>query len=284
MSGAGPAAIAVDGLRVVRRVRGRDLGVVHGIGFTIRAGGRLAIVGESGSGKSITALALLGLLPPGFRIAGGSIRLDGATIDPTAPAMRTVRGRDVAIVFQDPMTALDPVMRIGAQMTEAIRAHAPVGEAEARRRAVELLDQVRIHDARSRLGAYPHEFSGGMRQRVTIAMALAHQPKVLIADEPSTALDVTTQVTILSLLDELCRGNGTALLLISHDLEIVRGLCDDVLVMRHGSVVESGAVAAVLDTPAHPYTLALLRSVPPIDRDVDWLETTVSGDHTGSRQ
>lgn len=283
MSG-GPEAIAVDGLRIVRRVRGHDLGVVNRIGFTIRAGGRLAIVGESGSGKSITALALLGLLPPGFRIAGGSIRLGGAPIDPAAPAMRAVRGRDVAIVFQDPMTALDPVMRIGAQMTEAIRAHARISDAEARRRAVELLDQVRIHDARSRLGAYPHEFSGGMRQRVTIAMALAHQPKVLIADEPSTALDVTTQVTILNLLDELCRKNRTALLLISHDLEIVRGLCDDVLVMRHGSVVESGAVAAVLDAPTHPYTLALLRSVPPIDRDVEWLETTVSGGDAGSPQ
>ena len=272
MSDAAPPALAVEGLRIVRRVKREERDVVPRIDFTIRPGGRLAIVGESGSGKTITALALMGLLPPGFRVAAGAIRLDGVLVDPASAAMRSLRGRGIAIVFQDPMTALDPVMRIGAQITEAIRAHASVGEAEARRRAVALLDQVRITRASARLDAYPHEFSGGMRQRVTIAMALAHRPKVLIADEPSTALDVTTQVTILALIKELCREHGTALLLVSHDLTVVRGLCENVLVMRHGRVVEAGAVSTVLGAPAHPYTAALLRSVPPLDRDVEWLE------------
>jgi peptide/nickel transport system ATP-binding protein len=247
--------------------------VVSGVSFDIRAGERLALVGESGSGKTMSALAVIGLLPPGFRVVAGEIRIGGTAIDTGSPAMRALRGKDVAIVFQDPMTSLNPVMRIGDQIIEALQAHAPgLAQDEARRRATALLDSVRIARASERLDAYPHEFSGGMRQRVTIAIALANRPQLLIADEPTTALDVTTQVQILSLMDELCRERGTGLLLITHDLGLVQAYCDRVCVLYAGKVMEFGPIERVLARPEHPYTRALLRSVPPGDRDIEWLD------------
>jgi oligopeptide/dipeptide ABC transporter ATP-binding protein len=262
-------------LAVERMTIGRPgaLPVVAGMSFRIGAGERLALVGESGSGKTMSALAVIGLLPAGFRVTGGAIRFDGVAVDTASPAMRARRGKDVAIVFQDPMTSLNPVMRIGAQIVEAIEAHDPtIDRAAARRRAIELLDAVRIAKASERVDAYPHEFSGGMRQRVTIAIALANRPRLLIADEPTTALDVTTQTQILALMDELCRAQGTGLLLITHDLGLAQACCDRICVLYGGRVMETGPIARVLARPDHPYTAALLRSVPPGDRDVEWLE------------
>jgi oligopeptide transport system ATP-binding protein len=181
------------------------------------------------------------------------------------------------MVFQDPMAALNPVMTIGWQLVEAIRAHSAMDRASARRRAVELLEEVRIADAAARLDAYPHEFSGGMRQRVMIAMALAHRPRLIIADEPTTALDVTTQLQILRLLDDLCRQERSALMLITHDLGVVQGTCDEVVVLYGGRIMEAGPVAQVLARPRHPYTRSLLATIPPLDRDVDWL-TPIPGE------
>lgn len=262
--------LAVDSITIARP---RALPVVVGVSFSIRAGERLALVGESGSGKTMSALAVIGLLPADFRVAAGTIRFDGVAVDTAGPAMRARRGKDVAIVFQDPMTALNPVMRIGDQIVEALAAHEPgIGQQAARRRALDLLDAVRIARAGERLDAYPHEFSGGMRQRVTIAIAIANRPRLLIADEPTTALDVTTQVQILSLMDELCRARGTGLLMITHDLGLARSICDRICVLYAGRVMESGPIGRVLARPDHPYTRALLRSVPPADRDVEWLE------------
>jgi oligopeptide/dipeptide ABC transporter ATP-binding protein len=265
-----PPLLAVDAVTIGRP---RALPVVEGVSFSIRPGERLALVGESGSGKTMSALAVIGLLPPGFGVVSGAIRFDGVAVDTAGPAMRARRGKDVAIVFQDPMTSLNPVMRIGDQIVEALTAHDPgIARESARRRAAELLDAVRIVRARDRLDAYPHEFSGGMRQRVTIAIAIANSPRLLIADEPTTALDVTTQVQILALMDELCRARGTGLLLITHDLGLARSICDRICVLYAGRVMESGPIGRVLARPDHPYTRALLRSVPPGDRDVEWLE------------
>ena len=267
-----PPALAVADLVVVGGRRGREVRTVDGISFAVGEGERLALVGESGSGKSMTALAVMGLLPPRFRIAGGTVRIAGQAIEPASPGMAGARGRDVAMVFQDPTSALNPVMTVGEQVAEAILAHAPVGRAEARRRAIRLLDQVRIARAAERFASYPHEFSGGMRQRVMIAMALAHRPRLLIADEPTTALDVTTQIAILDLVEELCRLEGTALLLITHDFGIVEGFCDRVVVLYGGRVMEVGQAVDVVTRPRHPYTAGLLRSIPPPDRDLDRLE------------
>lgn len=250
---------------------GRERSVVSGVSLTIPQGGRLALVGESGSGKSMTALAVAGLLPGSFRILSGSVALSGRVIDPGGREMTAVRGREIAMIFQDPMSALNPVMTIGWQLVEAIRAHSALDHRAARRRAVELLEDVRITDAATRLDAYPHEFSGGMRQRVMIAMALAHRPRLIIADEPTTALDVTTQLQILRLLDDLCRQEGSALMLITHDLGVVQGTCDDVLVLYGGRMMEAGPVAEVLGRPRHPYTRNLLATIPPLDVDVEWL-------------
>ncbi|MBO6924301.1 MAG: ABC transporter ATP-binding protein, partial [Roseicyclus sp.] len=216
-----PPALAVHDLRVGVGPSGRQSVVVDGVSFTVPAGGRLALVGESGSGKSMTAMAIAGLLPGRFRILSGDIKLAGETIDPMARSMTRRRGRDVSVVFQDPMSALNPVMTIGAQLIEAIRVDTAVSRKAARKRAIELLEEVQIARAAERLNAYPHEFSGGMRQRVMIAIALANRPRVLIADEPTTALDVTTQVQILRLIDDLCRLEGAALLLITHDIGLV---------------------------------------------------------------
>nr|WP_245218783.1 ABC transporter ATP-binding protein [Rubellimicrobium aerolatum] len=237
--------------------------LVQGISFALRRGETLAIAGESGSGKSITSLAVMGLLPANVRATAGTVRL-GATDLLRLPEsrMRAIRGDRVAMIFQEPMTSLNPVMTVGAQLAEAIRAHAPLPRRAARARALDALRAVRLSEPERRLDQYPHELSGGMRQRVMIAMALALKPDVLIADEPTTALDVTVQREVLDLLRELRRETGTALVLITHDMGVVAEMADRVVVMKDGRLVEEGPVARIFAAPRQPYTRALLAAVP----------------------
>ena len=236
---------------------------VDGVGLTLEAGRTLGLVGESGCGKTLTALSILRLVPAPGRIAGGSIRFDGGElVDLDEPAMRALRGRAIGMVFQEPMTALNPVLTVGAQVAEAVTLHERVGRAAARARAVEMLRLVEIPDAEPRADAYPHQLSGGMRQRVMLAVALACRPALLIADEPTTALDVTIQAQILDLLGSLQRQLGMAILLVTHDLGVVAERADAVAIMYAGRVVESGPAADVLGAPQHPYTRGLLASLP----------------------
>lgn len=236
---------------------------VDGVSFDVAPGERLAIVGESGSGKSVTAQSVLGLIdPPAGHVVGGQVIFEGQdllTLD--EQELRRIRGRRIGYVFQDPMTALDPAFTVGSQLVETIRLHEPVSRRDARSRAADLLRAVQIAQPEQRLGAYPHELSGGMRQRVVIALALACDPALLIADEPTTALDVTTQAQVLELVFGLAEERGTAVLLITHDLGVVAGTCDRIQVMYAGRVVEKGLTAEVLRCPRHPYTAALLRSL-----------------------
>ncbi|RSS57080.1 ABC transporter ATP-binding protein [Streptomyces sp. WAC01280] len=266
-----PPLLEVQGLDVeFTTPDGGALHAVRDVSFTLRRGETLAVVGESGSGKSTTALALLRMLPGTGRISGGSVRLDGqdlATAD--EPALRAVRGARIGMVFQDPMTALNPVLTVGRHLDEVLRAHDGRAGSGARRdraarraRAVELLRLVGIPDAERRLDDHPHQFSGGQRQRVLIAMALAGEPDILLADEPTTALDATVQDQILTLLGDLTRTTGTALVLITHNMGVVARACDRVLVMYGGTVVEDGPTAEVLSRPRHPYTAGLLAAVP----------------------
>ncbi len=236
---------------------------VDGVDLQIGRGRILGLVGESGSGKSVTGFSILGLVDPPGRVVGGRICFDGTDLLKLSEGqMRALRGRRLAMVFQDPMMTLNPVLRIDTQMVEAIRAHEDVPRDEARRRARDALGKVGIPSPDERLRAYPHQFSGGMRQRVAIAIALLHNPDVLIADEPTTALDVTIQGQILFEVRKLCSEMGTALIWITHDLAVVAGLADDICVMYAGKLVEQGSVDDVLDRPAHPYTLGLIKSVP----------------------
>ncbi len=237
---------------------------VDDVSFQLAKGETLALVGESGCGKSLTALSILQLLPRAASIGPGStIELDGQDLVPLdEAALRAVRGARIAMIFQDPMTSLDPVYTAGSQITEAIRAHRNVGKRQARERALELLEEVGIPDPLSRFDQYPHELSGGMRQRVMIAIALSCEPQVLIADEPTTALDVTVQAQILEILDRLRRSHDMAVLLITHDLGIVAGRADRVAVMYAGRIVETAPTDRLFQHPAHPYTQALLASVP----------------------
>ncbi|MEZ5777035.1 MAG: ABC transporter ATP-binding protein [Paracoccaceae bacterium] len=257
-------ALGVDGLCVSVRTEAGLKPLVSDLSFSLKRGETLAIAGESGSGKSITSLAIMGLLPPpAVRVTGGSVRL-GATDLLSLPEgrMRALRGDRVAMIFQEPMTSLNPVMTVGAQLVEAIRAHEPVSRREARAAALEALKSVRISQPEQRLAQYPHQLSGGMRQRVMIAMALVLRPEVLIADEPTTALDVTVQREVLDLLRDLQRELGTAIILITHDMGVVAEMADRVIVMREGRMVEEGAVADIFARPNHPYTRALLAAVP----------------------
>ena len=236
---------------------------VDGVSFAVKEGEVLGLVGESGSGKSVTGFSILGLIDPPGKIVSGSIRLDGQEIAAgDDQAMRAIRGKSLAMIFQDPMMTLNPVLRIDTQMIEAVRAHDKVSEKAARARAAEALGMVGIPRPEERLSAYPHHFSGGMRQRVAIAIALLHRPRLIIADEPTTALDVTIQSQILAEMQRLCSESGTALLWITHDLAVVAGLADRVAVMYAGRIVEEGSVDQVLDRPAHPYTEGLIGSVP----------------------
>ncbi len=254
--------LEVKGLTVT--VPGPDGGLpaVRGVDFALAAGGTLALVGESGSGKTLTALALLGLLPPGAR-ASGSVRWQGRELLGLPEAeRRALRGRRLALVFQEPGTALNPVLRVGEQVAEALRHHHGLGRREAAARAEALLREVRLPDPAARAREYPHQLSGGMRQRVVLAAALACEPALLIADEPTTALDVTVQAQILDLLADLVRTRGMALLLVTHDLALVPTLARRIVVLCGGLAVEAGETADVLRAPAHPYTRALVAALP----------------------
>lgn len=255
--------LAVRGLRI--ETAGRDpAALIEDVSFDLAAGETLALVGESGAGKSLSALALLGLLPPSaMRIAAGSILLEGQDITRVPAArLRSIRGGEVAMIFQDPLSCLNPVLTVGRQIMESLKLHKGLTGAAARSRAIELLDLVRIPEAAKRLDEYPHRLSGGMRQRVMIAIALAGDPKLLLADEPTTALDVTISAQIMTLLDQLRRDIGLAILLITHDLPAVRMIADRVAVMYSGRIVETGYADAIFSAPAHPYTRGLLLARP----------------------
>ncbi len=260
--------LEIDRLRVTFTGENGLVPAVDGVSLVVDRGEMVALVGESGSGKSVTALAVLRLLPePPARVAGGRILFDGADLlQLDEEAMRRLRGRRIGMVFQEPMTSLNPLLTIGRQLTEAMEVHLGIGRTEAVRRAVELLEAVGIPDPGGRLRQYPHQLSGGMRQRVMIAIALSCRPDLVIADEPTTALDVTIQAQILEVMRDLCARLGVALLLITHNLAIVARYAHRVNVMYAGRLVESGEAAALYRRPAHPYTVGLLDSVPRLDR------------------
>jgi len=255
--------LEVDELTVRFRAGSAIVHAVNGVSLTLMRGGTLGLVGESGCGKTVTSLAIARLLPATGRVDRGYVRLDGVELL-TLPeaAMRRIRGRDMAMVFQDPMSSLNPVLSIGEQISETLRAHARLARSAARERAAELLGQVGIPDPRAALARYPHELSGGMRQRVMIAIALALEPKLLIADEPTTALDVTIQAQVLDLIKRLTRELGTAVMLISHNLGVVADMTQRVAIMYAGYVVEEAATVGLFARPRHPYTVGLLHSLP----------------------
>jgi peptide/nickel transport system ATP-binding protein len=259
-----PEVLSVQGLTVSVRTPAGDRPLVENLSFTLRRGETLAIAGESGSGKSITSLAIMGLLPPpAVRITAGSVRLGDTDLTKLPEAqMRSLRGARIAMIFQEPMTSLNPVLTVGAQLTEAIRAHTDASRAEARKQALAALHAVRLSQPEQRLKQYPHELSGGMRQRVMIAMALALRPEVLIADEPTTALDVTVQSEVLHLLRDLQREFGTAIILITHDMGVVAEMADRVIVMKAGKAVEEASTRQIFASPQMPYTQDLLAAVP----------------------
>jgi len=264
--------LAVEGLRVEFPTRRGTLVAVHDVSFEIARGEVLGVVGESGAGKSITGAAIIGLIDPPGRIAAGAIRLDGRRIDALPPSdLRRIRGREIGAVFQDPLTSLNPLYTVGRQLVETIRTHLPMSEGEARARAVALLDQVGIPAADRRIDHYPHQFSGGMRQRVVIALALCAQPKLIVADEPTTALDVSIQAQIIQVLKRLCREHGTAVMLVTHDMGVIAETAGRVAVMYAGRIVEVGPVADVIHRPRHPYTAGLMGSIPSIGGEVERL-------------
>ncbi|MBN2113617.1 MAG: ABC transporter ATP-binding protein [Acidimicrobiia bacterium] len=261
-----PAAplLVVEDLHVEFRIEAGTVRAVNGLSYTLRRGETVAILGESGSGKSVSAQAVMGIIdsPPGF-VTGGSVRFRGVELlDLSEADRRRVRGDRIAMIFQDALTALNPVFPVGWQIAEMFRMHRGVPRKEAREKAIELMERVKIPSARTRAGSYPHEFSGGMRQRVMIAMALSLDPEILIADEPTTALDVTVQAQIMALLAELQQQTGMGLILITHDLGVVAEVADQVVVMYAGREVEKGPSLPVYHRPAHPYTLGLMDSLP----------------------
>jgi oligopeptide/dipeptide ABC transporter ATP-binding protein len=258
--------LSVQDLRVQFWTARGTIHAVNGVSFDIAPGETLGIVGESGCGKSVTSLAILGLLPRAGRVVGGHAVFEGRDLVGLSDAqLRQIRGKEIAMIFQDPMTSLNPVLTIGRQIREALETHFDMEKEAAERRAAELLDRVGIPSPDVRLKDYPHQFSGGMRQRAMIAMALACEPKLLIADEPTTALDVTIQAQILELLRELVVDRDTALIMITHDLGVVAGMCERVNVMYAGMFMETGTAAQVFARPRNPYTLGLLQSVPRLD-------------------
>ncbi|WP_299831549.1 ABC transporter ATP-binding protein [uncultured Roseobacter sp.] len=245
---------------------------VCGVSYDIAAGEILGVVGESGAGKSMAGNAVIGLLSPPAHIAQGEIHVNGARIDHLeGDAMRRLRGKEIGMVFQDPLTSLNPLLRIGDQLTETMLAHLDISRSEADRRAVAALEEVGIPGAAERVGSYPHEFSGGMRQRVVIALALCAEPSLIIADEPTTALDVSVQAQIIALLKKLCRERGTAVMLITHDMGVIAEAADRVAVMYAGQLAELGPVRDVLTAPHHPYTDGLMGSTPLASRGKDRL-------------
>ncbi len=261
------ALLRVENLKTVFRQGRQVVNAVNGVSFDANKGETLAIVGESGSGKSVTAMSILRLIPsPPGEIVDGDIHFDGRNLlDMSDDELRSIRGNEIAMIFQEPMTSLNPVLSVRQQLSEPMRVHRKVAERDIETRCLDLLRQVRIPDPEARLDAYPHQFSGGMRQRVMIAMALACEPRLLIADEPTTALDVTVQAQILELLKDLTRSNGSSMILITHDLGVVARYADRINVMYAGRVVESGTALEIFEQPRHPYTLGLIESMPRLD-------------------
>ena len=255
--------LEVRELRVEFPTRRGVLRALDGVSFDIAPGEILGVVGESGAGKSLTGAAIIGLLEPPGRVCGGQILFDGQRIDDLPrEAMRRVRGKQIGAIFQDPLTSLNPLYTVGRQLVETLRTHLPLGAAEARERALGLLRQTGIAAPEARLAQYPHELSGGMRQRVVIALALAGEPRLIIADEPTTALDVAVQAQVIRLLRGVTQAHGASVMLITHDMGVIAETCDRVAVMYAGRIVEIGPVAEVIGHPAHPYTVGLMASVP----------------------
>ena len=249
-----------------------SLRAIDNISFDIAPGEILGVVGESGAGKSLTGASIIGLLEPPGRIASGEVLLEGSRIDNLSnDQLRHIRGRKIGAIFQDPLTSLNPLYSVGKQLTETIQAHLPVSNAEARKRAIDLLKDTGIPAAEQRIDHYPHQFSGGMRQRVVIALALAAEPKLIVADEPTTALDVSIQAQIISLLKNICKNRGAAVMLITHDMGVIAETCDRVAVMYAGRIVEIGPVHEVINNPSHPYTAGLMASIPDITQDREYL-------------
>ena len=271
------ALLEVENLRVEFPTRRGTLVAVDDVSFAIDEGEVLGVVGESGAGKSMTGTAIIGLLEPPGRIAGGQVRLDGERIDTLPPErMRLIRGAKIGAIFQDPLTSLNPLYRVGKQLVETILTHTDLTPTKARLRALELLKEVGIPAAEHRIDAYPHQFSGGMRQRVVIALALCANPRLIIADEPTTALDVSIQAQILALLRRLCRDHGTAVMLVTHDMGVIAETAHRVAVMYAGRIAEIGPVRQVVAQPRHPYTVGLMGSIPAVGRDQERL-TQIDG-------
>jgi len=266
------ALLDVENLTVEFPTRRGVLRAIDDISFSIEAGEVLGVVGESGAGKSLTGAAIIGLLEPPGRVAGGRILLNGARIDNLSPErLRPIRGKQIGAIFQDPLTTLNPLYTIGRQLTETMQTHLKLNDREASERAIKWLEEVGIPAARDRIGAYPHEFSGGMRQRVVIALALCAEPRLVIADEPTTALDVSIQAQIITLLKRITRDHGTAVMLVTHDMGVIAETADRVAVMYAGRIVEIGPVAAVVKAPAHPYSEGLMGSIPSLEHRVNRL-------------
>jgi oligopeptide/dipeptide ABC transporter ATP-binding protein len=260
------ALLEVEDLRTYFKTRSGDVHAVDGVSFSVERGKTLGIVGESGCGKSVTALSIMGLLVPAARIETGAIRFDGRDLTKLSEReLEDIRGRQIAMIFQDPMTSLNPTITIGTQLTETMQRHLDVSRDEARKRAVGLLEEVHIPNARQRLDDYPHRYSGGMRQRVMIAIALSCNPKLLIADEPTTALDVTVQAGILDLLEELRNEHEMSMIIITHDMGVIAEAADEVAVMYAGQIVEQASAEELFDHPEHPYTEALLGALPQLE-------------------
>ena len=261
--------LAVRGLSVAFATRRGSLQALDDVSFEIARGEVLGVVGKSGAGKTLTGLAVAGLIDPPGRISNGSVHLSGTRIDDLPPEdVRRIRGKRIGMIFQDPLTSLNPLYRIGAQLIETIRTHLPLSEAQARARAIALLAEVGIPSPEKRIDAYPHEFSGGMRQRVVIALAICAEPELIIADEPTTALDVSVQAQIIALIKRLGRDHGTAVMLVTHDMGVIAETCDRVAVMYAGRVVETGPVADVVQRPLHPYAQGLMGAIPSLHGDV----------------
>lgn len=264
--------LEVRNLRVEFPTRRGTLTALHDVSLTIQPGEVLGMVGESGAGKSMTGAAIIGLIEPPGRIAGGQVLLGGRRIDNLPyDQMRHVRGRQIGAIFQDPLTTLNPLYTVGRQLVETITTHLPLNPAQARARAIEWLELVGIPAASQRIDSYPHEFSGGMRQRVVIALALCAEPQLIIADEPTTALDVSIQAQVIALLKRLAREKGTAMLLVTHDMGVIAETADRVAVMYAGRIIEIGPVRQIVKHPRHPYTEGLMASIPPLDRRVERL-------------
>ncbi|MCV2359477.1 MULTISPECIES: ABC transporter ATP-binding protein [Roseateles] len=262
------ALLEVRHLRVEFPTRHGTLLALDDISFDIAPGEILGVVGESGAGKSLTGAAIIGLLDPPGRIASGEILLEGRRIDNLPyDEMRKIRGRQIGAIFQDPLTSLNPLYTVGRQLIETITTHLNLSEAQARKRAIELLEQTGIPAAEARIDQYPHQFSGGMRQRVVIALALAGSPKLIVADEPTTALDVSIQAQIIALLKRVCKEQGAAVMLVTHDMGVIAETCDRVAVLYAGRVAEIGPVHSVIHKPAHPYTAGLMGAIPVMDED-----------------